>query len=35
MKNRLIAANGSVKNIPGIPQNIKDIYKTVWEISQK
>jgi ribonucleoside-diphosphate reductase alpha subunit len=35
MKNRLIAANGSVQNIPNIPQNIKDIYKTVWEISQK
>jgi len=35
MKNRLIAANGSVQNIPEIPQNIKDIYKTVWEISQK
>lgn len=35
MKNRLIAANGSVQGIPEIPQNIKDIYKTVWEISQK
>ncbi len=35
MKNRLIAANGSVQNIPEIPQNIKDLYKTVWEISQK
>lgn len=35
MKNRLIAANGSVQNLPGIPQNIKDIYKTVWEISQR
>jgi ribonucleoside-diphosphate reductase alpha subunit len=35
MKNRLIAANGSVQAIPNIPQNIKDIYKTVWEISQK
>lgn len=35
MKNRLIAANGSVQNIPGIPQNIKDIYKTVWELSQR
>jgi ribonucleoside-diphosphate reductase alpha chain len=35
MKNRLIAANGSVQNIPSIPQNIKDIYKTVWEISQR
>ncbi|MDN5203497.1 ribonucleoside-diphosphate reductase subunit alpha [Fulvivirgaceae bacterium BMA10] len=35
MKNRLIQANGSVQNVPEIPQNIKDLYKTVWEISQK
>ena len=35
MKNKLIAANGSVQNIPEIPQRIKDLYKTVWEISQK
>jgi ribonucleoside-diphosphate reductase alpha chain len=35
MRNRLISTNGSVQNIPGIPQNIKDLYKTVWEISQK
>ncbi len=35
MKNRLIEANGSVQNIPEIPQNVKDLYKTVWEISQK
>lgn len=35
MKNKLIAANGSVQNIPEIPQNIKDLYRTVWEISQK
>ncbi|MEX2593031.1 MAG: ribonucleoside-diphosphate reductase subunit alpha [Anditalea sp.] len=35
MKNRLISANGSVQGLPEIPQNIKDIYKTVWEISQK
>ncbi|GAB5522756.1 MAG: ribonucleoside-diphosphate reductase subunit alpha [Roseivirga sp.] len=35
MKNKLIAAKGSVQNIPEIPQNIKDLYKTVWEISQK
>jgi len=35
MKNKLIEANGSVQNIPEIPQNIKDLYKTVWEISQK
>ena len=35
MKNKLIEANGSVQNIPEIPQQIKDLYKTVWEISQK
>jgi len=35
MKNRLIEANGSVQNIPEIPQNVKDLYKTVWEIAQK
>lgn len=35
MKNKLISAQGSVQNIPDIPQDIKDLYKTVWEISQK
>jgi len=35
MKNKLIQANGSVQNIAEIPQNLKDLYKTVWEISQK
>ncbi len=35
MKNKLIEANGSVQHIPEIPQHIKDMYKTVWEISQK
>ena len=35
MRQKLIATNGSVQSIPEIPQNIKDIYKTVWEISQK
>jgi ribonucleoside-diphosphate reductase alpha chain len=35
MRNRLISTNGSVQSIPGIPQHIKDLYKTVWEISQK
>jgi ribonucleoside-diphosphate reductase alpha chain len=35
MKNRLIAANGSVQNIPEIPQHLKDLYKTSWEIKQK
>jgi ribonucleoside-diphosphate reductase alpha chain len=35
MKNKIIAANGSIQNIQEIPQNIKDLYKTVWEIKQK
>jgi len=35
MRQKLISTNGSVQPIPEIPQNIKDIYKTVWEISQK
>ena len=30
-----MAANGSVQNIDEIPDNIKDLYKTAWEISQK
>ena len=35
MKNLLISYNGSVQNIPGIPEKLKSIYKTVWEIKQK
>jgi ribonucleoside-diphosphate reductase alpha chain len=35
LKNKIIAANGSVQNIAEIPENIKALYKTVWEISQK
>lgn len=35
MKTAIIAANGSVQDIPNIPQHIKDLYKTVWEISQR
>ena len=35
MKNKLIENNGSVQNIAEIPQNLKDLYKTVWEIKQK
>jgi ribonucleoside-diphosphate reductase alpha subunit len=35
MKQRLIAANGSVQNIEEIPADLKEIYKTVWEIKQK
>ena len=35
MREELIANNGSVQSIERIPQNIKDIYKTAYEISQK
>lgn len=35
MKNRIMAANGSIQNIDEIPQNLKDLYKTVWEIKQR
>ena len=35
MKQILMASNGSIQNIEGVPQDLKDIYKTVYEISQK
>ncbi|GAU94040.1 hypothetical protein RvY_05885 [Ramazzottius varieornatus] len=35
MKNELIAANGSVQRIAGIPDDLKLLYRTVWEIPQK
>ncbi|CAJ0929802.1 unnamed protein product, partial [Mesorhabditis belari] len=35
MKMRLIASHGSIQNIPDIPAEIKELYKTVWEIKQK
>ncbi len=35
MKERLMASNGSVQDFPDVPQNLKDLYKTVWELSQK
>ncbi len=35
LKNKIIIANGSVQNINEIPDNVKALYKTVWEISQK
>ena len=35
MKNKIMAHNGSVQNIDEIPDNIKALYKTVWEIKQK
>jgi ribonucleoside-diphosphate reductase alpha chain len=35
LKNKLIAGNGSVQNIAEIPDNLKALYKTAWELSQK
>jgi len=35
LKNKLIMENGSVQNIPEIPTEVKERYKTVWEMSQK
>ncbi|CAM9852041.1 unnamed protein product [Chrysoparadoxa australica] len=35
VRNQLIAAQGSVQNISEIPHEIKNLYKTVWEIKQR
>jgi len=35
LKNRIVATNGSVQGIPEIPADLKQRYKTVWEIKQK
>ncbi|HTB52266.1 MAG TPA: ribonucleoside-diphosphate reductase subunit alpha [Ferruginibacter sp.] len=35
MKNHIISHNGSVQKIDSIPDHIKEIYKTVWEIKQR
>ena len=35
MKDLMVKAGGSVQNITDIPDDIKSLYKTVWEISQK
>ena len=35
LKDKLIAHKGSVRNIHEIPEHIRELYKTVWEISQK
>lgn len=35
LKNRLIAANGSVQQLEEIPADIRELYKTVWEIRQR
>jgi ribonucleoside-diphosphate reductase alpha subunit len=35
MKNKIIAANGSIQHINEIPADVKALYKTVWEIKQR
>jgi ribonucleoside-diphosphate reductase alpha chain len=35
LKNAIMANNGSVQAIDGIPDNIKELYKTVWELSMR
>ncbi|HQX45141.1 MAG: ribonucleoside-diphosphate reductase subunit alpha [Saprospiraceae bacterium] len=35
MKETLMAHNGSIQRIPGIPAEMKELYKTAWEISQR
>lgn len=35
MKNKIIAHDGSIQHIPEIPKELRDLYKTVWEIKTK
>jgi ribonucleoside-diphosphate reductase alpha chain len=35
MKQRIIAHNGSIQDIPEIPDALKRLYKTAWEIKQR
>jgi ribonucleotide reductase alpha subunit len=35
VRNQIIADGGSVQNVPEIPKEIRDVYKTVWEIPQR
>jgi len=35
MKDKIILADGSIQTIPDIPDNIKILYRTVWEMKQK
>ena len=35
MKQELMRNNGSIQNIDGIPDDIKELYRTVWEMSMK
>jgi ribonucleoside-diphosphate reductase alpha chain len=35
IRTQIIASNGSIQNIKEVPQELKDLYKTVWEIKQR
>jgi len=35
LKQKIIAYNGSIQNIDEIPNNLKEIYQTIWEMKQK
>lgn len=35
MENQIVANYGSIQNIPSIPKDLKELYKTIWEIPQK
>jgi ribonucleoside-diphosphate reductase alpha subunit len=35
LKDKIIASNGSIQNLEQIPQQMKQLYKTIWEIQQK
>ncbi len=35
LKQEIMRANGSIQNIVGIPEDIKELYRTVWELSMK
>ncbi|MGB3607855.1 MAG: ribonucleoside-diphosphate reductase subunit alpha [Psychroserpens sp.] len=35
LKNEIMRANGSIQGVDNIPQDIKELYKTVWELSMK
>ncbi|OMP31996.1 ribonucleoside-diphosphate reductase subunit alpha [Mangrovimonas sp. DI 80] len=35
LKQEIMRANGSIQDIDGIPEDIKELYKTVWELSMK
>ncbi len=35
LKDRIVAAEGSIQDVVGIPEDLKSLYRTVWEISQR